>query len=252
MADEKEFDPFHFSTGLPEKFRGTVVDSHFGFDSEYNDGKTCLLVLEIQTDDAEIGEAGRTKVLYPCGNGWEPADRGAKLIREDGKDPLKRPVNAQSGLATLVRSAFEAGGEEVLRGRGTPYDSGIWSGLTFDWERKEFSFEQGGEKRTYNRMLITGFVQDGATTTAPTAAPAAQAAPAAADGGTTRVSVSANGLTPVLRAKLKKVAADVKAAGGTHDQFIEQAFDKVPEVMETPAAEAALMETDAGSIWAEA
>jgi hypothetical protein len=61
-----------------------------------------------------------------------------------------------------------------------------------------------------------------------------------------------DGLPQLLRAKLRKLAKEVKGSGGDHSAFAEQAFSDVDGVLDNATAEDAVMDTDAGSIWAEA
>lgn len=250
MAEEV-YDPWHFTTGFAEKYRGKVLDSYFTFDSEYQDGTALLLKLEILTDDVEIGEGGKITEQYPVGKDWEPKEQGARAAHNSGKP---KNLNKNGGVATLCAAAVEAGAGETLQERGGadgPLNAGIWKGLEFDFERKEFSGTFSGEKSTWARMLPVKFHgSNGAT--APAATPAAAAA--AADDSVSRVSsggtaaaASGGGVSPVMRAKLINIAKEA----ATHDAFMEAAFG-VDGVMGVAEVEQAVAEDGAGSIWATA
>ncbi len=243
MSDTKVFDPWELSSGLPDDFNGKVQDQFFGTDAEYNDGKTLILKLEVLTDDPEIGEAGVTTLMFPCGTGWEAMDNGKRCQREDGKD---KKFNVQSGVGLLVKHAIEAGAGDVLKGKGTPMHADIWHGMDFHWQRKEFSWKDGGETRTYNRTLPVKYngVGGGPVASSPStsAAPAAASTPSAASNGSPAIDGK-------VKAKLRVLAREIKTAGGTHDTFVERAFGEVEGVNGDAAAEDAVMAYAAGSIW---
>jgi hypothetical protein len=250
---DKEFDPWSFSSGLVDSYTGTVEDAYFGFDPQYMDGKRCVLKLEIQAEDPDVGDAGKVIELYPCGDGWEPANKGAKLVREDGN---MKPLNNQSGVALLVTSGVEAGAGEELKKRGTPFDANIWKGLRAEWERKSFEFKSKDGQQTYSRMLMAKYLGTGGSGGA--AAPAAQAAPAPVKAepdaaGTTPAAAATNGdLDAKTKAKLKVLAKQIKGAGGNHDSFVERAFTEVDGVMDNKAAEDAVMDPSDAGIFATA
>lgn len=200
-----EFDPFTPETGLIDDFDFTVDSSWFTTDASYNDGETLLLKLNGPTDNPENPEV---TVQYSCGNGWEASDGGKKAVREDGK---KRRFNQSSGIWKLVEAAMNSGAGDVLRGRGTPMEASMWSGLKFHMKR----VEQGeGQYKTTRPLPVSflGEVGEGSTSSPVAADPATTAAPAATNGA---------GLSRVLEAKLKKIARD----SATHEDFIVAAFE---------------------------
>lgn len=258
MADE-EFDAWQFSTGLPEKVRAKITDSYFTFDADYNDGQTLLLKLEIQSDDTEIGTNGADTFQYPCGPGWEPADKGARAKREDG---TKKAFHVNSGVAVLCAGAVEAGAAEVLKSRGTPLDAGIWKGLEFTFHRKGFTFSnrENNEKVEYSRMVPVEFHGGGeggkkaAGSTKKAASKPAAASKAEPEGEvdesttTTGEGEGAGGLTEPQRVKLKILAKK----SDTHNDFMEAAFEQYPDLMGNAEAEEAIADDGEGSIWQQA
>lgn len=239
MADTKAFDPWELSSGLPDDFNGVVQDAFFGTDADYNDGKTLILKLEVLSDDPEIGEAGVTTLMFPCGAGWETKNGGKECAREDGK---QKRFNAGSGVGLLVKHSVEAGAGDILRQKGNPMAAAIWIGMNFHWKRKEFSFKNGGETQEYSRTLPDAYLGAGGTVAAPVAASSAPTATPAANG-------NGNGINGVVKAKLKVLARDVKTKGGAHDQFIERAFGEIEGVNGDAAAEDAVMDYSPASIW---
>lgn len=244
MSEGKTFDPWATTTGLLESYTGKIVDAQFGFKPDYQNGQALLLMVDINTGDPEIGEGGIVSEQYPVGKGWDTVDGGQTAVHESGQE---KNFNNASGIGLLLNSIIDAGGLGVLQATGcTPNQAACWIGGTYVFERKEFSGTmQDKTQRTWHRMLVTDVVADGAVAAAPAPAPAAAAAttpaPATAAPAATGAAPAAAGadgpeLAPVLKAKLKAIAA----AAETHDAFIEAAFAQVPEVMTDSALEAAV------------
>jgi len=216
------FDPWATSTGLWQEADAEIRDAHFGYDAGYNNGDSLLLLLEIQSDDPDVGEGGTDTLLIPVGNGWEKADKdGEKVQHESGK---RRNVNASTGLGTLIKSVKDC--PEVLAvTKGDPTEAATWKGLpkvTFTRvsETKTFS----GEERTYNRIHITGLAEGATTTAAPTTTKAAPA--------TAKSDAGDSGLPKVLTVKLTKLAKECD----DHDTFVERALTEIDGADEEPAS----------------
>lgn len=252
MADDN-YDPYEWSQGLPDKFGGVIEEAYVAYNPEYQDGKVALLHLTVMTDDPEVGEAGRTTNLYTLGKGWEPAEGGKSAVHESGK---KRKLNANAGVALLTQAALDIGVN--LRERGLPWESKTWTGLDFEWERKEFSFKNDeGKDQTYGRLLPVALrgqaPTGGASSSGPAQAPAPSAAPTAP--ATPEPTATGNGsLGGMEKVQLIKLAQSIKAGGGTHDQFMEQAFtaDATKGGVGNPAWEQAVMDASPTSIFAQA
>lgn len=142
-----DFDPWALSTGLSDTIRGKITEAFFSFDNAYNNGDTCVLKLVVQ--DPELGEQ---TLLYPCGDGWEPYEGGAKTRHSSGD---KRNFNHQSGVGLLLKYAAENGLGDLLRSTGhTPFDAALWEGLSLTFKRVDFTFKnKQGEEASYHRML---------------------------------------------------------------------------------------------------
>lgn len=213
------------STGFVPVFDGTVKDAVFRTDNGYRDGEIAFLELFIEPsedDAAEFGEYledGMTTVRYACGKGWEPADKGATVQHESGRQ--KKFTNG-TNIITLINAALELDGVgDVLMQRGPATQADIWLGLSFTFETVEFTRkDRDGDEFTWSVRLPTAFHGvEGVEEKAPAKkapakkAPAAKAAPAEDDG-------DVHALTPKLKGQLKAIAA----SADDHDSFMEQAF----------------------------
>lgn len=259
MTDDSTFDPWATTTGLVDDVTVTITDAYFAFDPGYNDGQTLLLKILGNTDDPENPEFDQ---FFPCGNGWETADKGATATREDGK---KKGFNRNSGYGMFFMRAIQAGAGDVLKSRGTPMEAAVWKGLTFHMKRESIDF--GGEIGKKDRILPDQFFPEGiggsaagtpSTATpagtrpgvaaAETAAPAgprrADPGPEPAAGGATGATGGTLDLTVPMRAKLKVAARNA----GSHDGFIEAAY-AIEGVEGNPALEEALL--DPNGLYAE-
>jgi hypothetical protein len=212
--------------GFVPEFDGIIREATFCFDNSYNNGETAVLevLVEPSAEDApEFGdylEDGLYRILYPCGKGWEPADKGATVQHDSGR---ARRFGAQSGIGLLLSHALGIDGvADVLKSRGPATQASIWIGLNFRFLDKQFSYEANGETRTYNRRLPVEFhgTDEGAKATAKKApAKKAPAKPAADDG-------EGDGLSPKLRGQLRAIAAKTE----DHDSFMEAAFAEIPDM----------------------
>lgn len=280
MADE--FDPFATSTGLPDSLDVTVEEAWFEFDPEYNNGQTLLAKMTVMTNDEEFGDAGRGTLMYPCGEGWSAAERGAAAVRDDGN--MKKGFNNSCGYAKFFLGAIECeGAEKVLRseGRGDPRKAGMWVGTSWHLDRKETDY--GGDIGKRSRLIPTAFLGEGGSggtkaagatkATGPVkkaagpvakagapvqkaTGPVKKAAPAAAteaveelpaDEGTVDIP-GEFGPTHPLYDTLYQMAL----AAPDHDTFMEQAFSSVEGVNGDEVVEAAVMSNGPDSMWAAA
>jgi len=234
---------WEFSSGLTDEITIKVTNPHFGYDSEFQDGQVPLFVLEgnVIAGDAE----GEFSQWYTVGKGWEASNDRQRLEPEGGKrKTLNRSTNYAHLLNSLRESAEKQGLADEIRRRGSPLNAAMWDGLELYLEREEYVNEIGGEKREGSRLLVRSIEKmPGAKEshrvrgTEPTKA---TEPPAASD------------LSPMLKAKLRKLAQTVKGSGGTHSTFAEQAFSDVDGVLDNATAEDAVMDTGAGSIWEQA
>lgn len=248
---EKEYNPWALTSGLPDAFTGKVQDSYFCFDDGYQDGEAALLKLEVMTDDPELGESGLLTLMYPVGKGWEPKNKGKGIEHESGK---AKNINKSSGLGLLMAALLEVCGDEIMDLGNPLADAGIFKGLAFDFERKDYEANIGGEKITYNRMLPVAVAEGGeekpaakkAAGSTKKAAAKAKAEPEADDAGDEGGEAEEVKLPAKLRVALKKLAKECD----NHDEFVERAFEEVDGVEGDEAAEAAVMDSSESGIWA--
>lgn len=146
------------SSGLRDDFDGAITSFKFGYDSDYQDGKVCIAILDIEvegTDDTE-------RVMLSTGTGWEPADRsGAKAQREKGDN---KPFSNQCAYSHFTQKAMDAGAAELLIERvkdGTmTWDSALWDGgLRFHFNQEEYKpygWKEGDNLRS--RLVPTDYL----------------------------------------------------------------------------------------------
>ena len=205
-ATDTELDPYGLSSGLPDDFIGEITDAVFSTDAAYNNGDTVLFCPDLKTD---LDDRPLVSEKISTGTGWEILDGGARIVAESGK---ARQFNRSSKMGLLIQHAIEAGAGDVLRGRGLPTDVSTWIGLTFKWVRKPI---KGFNDEVKDVLLPSEFlgVKGEASTNG--------SAPAASNGNGAAPAVSTADIPAKVLAKL--TAAAKKA--GTHDEFMEAAFD---------------------------
>lgn len=211
----------------------TVEDVVFRYDSNYNNGETLVAAFRFRGEDGEEIEQ-----FFPCGKGWEPAEKGQAARHESGKTDKR--FNKNSAYGSFADSAIVAGAGSVLFERGNATEAKVWKGLKFHVEAHTETFTIDGDKREVTRIIATSFlgvegeVVKGAK--APSASKPAASAPAASNGN------GGGELSAVVKAKLKALAAK----HDSHDAFMEEAF-AVDGVMGDSAAEQVVMDpSDAG------
>lgn len=183
MAGSKDYDENNawddaVGGGLLDTYVGKVASSEFGIDEEYRDdtirGMWDIELVEQDDPDIELEPGDVVSEAYNVGNDstWEVLDGGKSVGRVDGK---RAKYNNSSGWGRLIAAATKGahfgddertrmeGADkllEVLRERGTPFEAGIWEGLTFRYERLNFSFYNKEEKETveYQRVYPIEFL----------------------------------------------------------------------------------------------
>lgn len=155
-------DPFNLETGLPDKFSSVVTDPIFRYDDRYTDGDgnpICLLVLTLDHEgDAQT-------IMYPCGPGWVPENKGATAVPEADPNNEEKNFNGNTAVGKLITAMASTEARDEMKRR---FDSGVgtrdaafYDGLGFFWERKSehVEFEKGGQKieRDVTRLLPTSF-----------------------------------------------------------------------------------------------
>ena len=229
MTDEQlQGDGWTPSTGLADDFDGVITDSYFTRDSKFPP-EAAILKLVVMADDQEIGEQ---TILLSCGNGYDILDNGARIVHESQvKTGKNRAFNNNSNAWAFIQSAAKSGAAKTMQERGTMWDAGVWTGLKFHFKREQYKPFNSDEPK--NRMVVTSFLGVGGESKGATQQ-RTEAAPQ-----------ESNGVAPLLRAKLVKTAQEAK----DHDDFMDKAF-AIEGVAGNQAAEALVMSTGKGSIWA--
>lgn len=218
---EKEYDPFEGESGLRDDWDGRIDDAWFAINPNANNAMTCYFKV------TDLEEGDEVELRYGCGPEWGSFDGGETI--EHPKGDQKR-LNNSTAYFAFVKSAMDAGAEEVLRsrskelgGRG-PKDVNLWKGLAFHFEveqeTRNMPDRDNPGKRidvTITRTLATKFLGDQSgdvAAKAPSAAattPAPEAPQTNAESASTPVAAAGGGsvldnLPPELRVKVKVLA----------------------------------------------
>jgi hypothetical protein len=221
LTNQQQFDPFAFKTGLPDNFVFTIVDPQYNFDAQYNNGQTLLLIMngKAQMEDGTIEDRREWK---SCGNGWTNAE-GGRIARHETGDVLEtgQTFKRQTGVAQFAQRLAELGLGQRLRegvgdGRGF-YNADVFKGLVLRMKQEEFINPVSGEKRTAAmpvEVISAGSEQPNPGPGAPAPGEAVSAPVATAPD---------NGAGDPTRVELVRIAAEVKAGGGSHADFMARA-----------------------------
>lgn len=217
MADDNNL--WELESGLQDMdyvFKGV----RFAYDADYNNGETCLLIVEDGVSTLDDGTVDEKRQFWPCGKGWEPAE-GGKSAKHATKAGAR--FNRNSAVGELIASIPEDA-LKVMQARGNPMQAATWEGLNFHMTNVEKKFKIDGEERTTNRLLIDGFNGEGKKAPAKKATRAKKAAAVEAD-DTETTPETEGGVPKALEIKLKKLAAKIISEDGDFDQFLEDAYD---------------------------
>jgi hypothetical protein len=136
------------TTGLPDDFDGTVVSSKFGTVEDYKDADGNLQPLFIAT--IKPAEGDPFDVSFSLGKGWEIADNGMAVTREDGK----RKFVASSMYGMLNTRA--KGLWPDIKYRTPPDRIGAYNGTSWHWKREKI--EYGGRLESREHLMPTTFI----------------------------------------------------------------------------------------------
>lgn len=254
MASRKD-DPFALSSGLPDDVDCTFGEAYFSTNAEYNKGATLCLHIPYECDDAEVDTD--KPLLFACGDGWEAEDRGAKAVDEKGN--ADRTFSGASGMGLLLKHAFEAGAEDIIRERAGddgPYSAEIWNGLKFHMKRVEHGKGQYKSERLYPAEFLgeeaTGVKANGKASGAKASGGKSTSKAAATKEAPPEDDATEGGaptLTTKEKIKLRDFAKKVKKDGGTHEQYVELVVGEYGDDL-PPAMEADVLDEDnADSVW---
>lgn len=215
MSPAADHDPYRGTTGLKDDFDGTIESVLFTYDSEYNDGKTCIARVEIRDHADPKGDPEVVKLS--TGSGWEPAQKGQVAERGDGKDP--QGFNRSCGYQIFFEGAFDQA-EGTIRKAGLPWEAKTLTGLDFHFNQVEY-LDMNDKKR--NRLVPSAFLgksgkssKDDDTDDDEEPAKAKPASKSAAKDSND----DAAELPAKVKGKLKKFAIEADS----HEEFMELAY----------------------------
>jgi hypothetical protein len=220
MAEEQT--EWGTSSGLLEKCTGTIAEAWFGKNEQAEGPNADRVYLFWRLINLESEEGYDEWVArLSIGNGWEPVDGGARVVREDGGN---KPFNNSTDYGKVINrvlganggkegKAFEGqfnGAFDVLKSKGNQYQADVWVGMRFEFDTEEFSSTINGEDVTWSRLLPQKYVgADGRTGGAGGDAQSATATEAPAQNG-----------AGSLESQLVAIAKEASS----HSEFVERAL----------------------------
>jgi len=160
------------SSGLLGHFTGTITDSWFSTDADYQDGKTVCLwwtveVEEVLQEDYEGQVPEEVTNMLSIGSDWLTEDRET-VTHKKGRSKFhstsvygkllnivlgKAEGYSQYNQGRLIEAELTDGGddvdidfgnlESVLQKRGDPEQAKIWNGLRFEFRGMRFNYGKG-------------------------------------------------------------------------------------------------------------
>lgn len=204
---KQDVDPYAGTSGLKDDYDGKIDSVLFTYDSDYNDGKTCIARVEITAEDGE-----EVVLKLSTGSGWEPAKKGKEAQREDGKEP-GGGFNRSCGWMVFFRAAFECdGAESIIRENGLPWETSALEGMSFHFNQSEYE-DMNKQKR--NRVVPTALVGG-------KAAKKGKDKPAKDD-------ADSDDDATELPKGVKKALTKIAAASKTHTAFQERAYSEIDD-----------------------
>ena len=183
-----------------------ITGCSFNYDAAYNNGETLVFILEGECDH----ELWQDTILYSISNGWDTDDN----VTVEGRDNF----NGSTNYARFFQAVLDTKAKDIVEERAEasgegPADSSIYEGLTFKFERKSYKVNFSGETETRYLLLPVKFVGEA--------------------GGKKKGKKKGKSKGKAGKASAKDLRKKlVKLAGkyDDHDDFVEAALDKYPEV----------------------
>ncbi len=196
---------FQLDEGFSVSFDFTVGLAYFGTRAEYNNGDTCLLILEGEDENGED-----KSMFMSVGKGWAASDDSRLAIHHDqnGIPDGKTTFLKTSHVGRFINALLELGaGADMEKHTEHPNGTGAdtYIGLKMHIETVEVDYgKELGKKRIPLPTAFLGYEDDGAPTQA---APAQAQAPAASvEGASVRESVIAVAKSQPDHASFTKIA----------------------------------------------
>lgn len=255
-----EFDPFKGSSGLADDVDVTWEAVHFGQNPTYTDDAGNMPVVFMATEFYSDGDIEPREQLYTIGKGWEVQDKGAKVVREDGKP---KGFNNSTKLQIILNRCLELD-EGAMRARYeatglTPQEAGYWEGFTFHANQEEREITFGDKKgQTRTDLMPTAVIgwKDGAASKpagAAKKAPAKKAAASKKAAAAPAGEAESNGaVTGAALAKVKLAIRAIADECETFEQYVDRCYTEIDEASEDAGVAALIDDDETGSIWADA
>lgn len=183
-----------------------ITDQSFNYDASYGDGEVLVFILEGECDH----EHWQGSILYSIGKGWETDDN----IIVEGRDQF----NGNTNYARFFRAVLETDAADIVMERAKesgegPADASIYRDLIFEFERKPYKGFDGDEKFL---LLPTKFV--------------GEAGKKKKSKGKGSKGKGKGKASKVSEKELRKSLVKLAGKHDDHDEFVEAALDKFPEV----------------------
>ena len=225
---------WELSSGLPLADAEVEITAfEFGYNNDIAAGAVFANI--VFTDD----NGDDHEQSFSVGDGWEPANKGAELVTDNGKP---RKLSKNSNFGRLVNSAINAIGDidkvEQVLGQG-PKAAASWLGTRWHTTTVEVEVTAPGssEKKKRDRIVFDTYLGREGSAPAKTA-----------KGSKAAATDDALGIDPDLFATLVGIAKEAK----DHDAFMDDALE-LDGVQGVKDVERLVMSTKAGmSIWSAA
>lgn len=200
----------------PWGYNFTCHSSKCGY-TEYNQGKTALLILEGERELLHGPNAGKREQAHlwlSVGDQFKPSADGTRI--EHKKGDLNARMDPNSKAQKFITSWFDNGGGAVLQEKGTDsLDAGMFAGLSFEVNEEKTSFTIDKEKREGRQPLFVRLL--------------GQIGGATPSSGAT----SANGDVAPTEA-ITELARTMKASGNDDVDFYEKAASEFGVPLDAP------------------
>jgi hypothetical protein len=236
----------YLTSGLPDNFDGPMTDCRFGFNPDYNNGQTLLLLHNKVSTDDDVGTLDGEQ--YTVNKGFESREKGTFVEREDGSG---KGFHESSGMGTLLSAIAKLDGiEETWDARIaeglTPLHAAFYEGMSFHWERQTL---REGTAYESHMLIPTAFVGSG-DVVKPKAPRTKKAA------AKKKAKKAAAPKTEPEGPDLDEVRTQVRAIADTCDtveEFAERAYSEIEGLEDNADWQALVDDTDSeGSVWVEA
>lgn len=217
MTDESD------AGGGPFRYKIKINDAHFNeIEREFEGNAYNKMALVLDTEATfSNGKVMDKTVEFGIGKGWTIENSGRNVVRTNGGD---EPFHGQCAYKKWIKSSIPLMGTDV-----DPRQAEIWVGKEFDVVQEEQTLNDGKKVKV---LLVDNGEK-----------------PAEQQGAT--ISPINGGLADTLKATLLYEASEVKAANGSHEDFVAK-VSELPEVSASAEAQDAVLQTGEGSIWMSA